>query len=220
MSIATEREKLKEMSTKDKIWYIWEYYKFHIIFTVIGLFVLFQVGATIYSSSYNTLLHCIYLNSYNGDINFQPLEEGFGAYIGKDSKDLIVGESAFIALDDEATEYSYASMAKITAMVSAKELDVLIGDTASTDHYSEFGAFCDLEVTLPEDLLTALSDRLYYATDESGTRKAVAIDISNTDFADASLLSQDMPLLGIISNSQHTPCSLELIRYIFQIPAS
>lgn len=220
MSLATERKKLKEMSRKDKIWYIWEYYKFHILFSLIGLFLLIQVGTVMYSSSYTTLLHCMYLNSYGDEINLEPLEDGFGAYIEKGTKDIILGESAFISFDEEATEYSYASMAKISAMVSAQELDVLIGDTTSTDHYTTLGAFSDLEAILPEDLLASLSDRLYYATDEAGKKVAAAIDLSGTDFVKDSLLFQDKPLLGIISNSQRTPCALELIRYIFQTPAS
>lgn len=220
MSLTDERRKLKEMSKKDKIWYIWAYYKFHIIFAAIGLLVLFQVCAAIYSSSFTTIMHCIYLNNYNSDISFEPLEEGFGSYIGKNPKDMIIGESAFIAFDDQSTEYSYASMAKITALVSAKDLDVIIGDTASIDHYTSFGAFCSLESVLPEELLSSLSDRIYYAADPSGKKTAVALDISGTDFARESFLTQEPPLLGIISNSQHIEPSLDLIRYIFQTPAS
>ena len=28
--VSTESQKMKEMSLEDKLWYIWEYYKFHI----------------------------------------------------------------------------------------------------------------------------------------------------------------------------------------------
>ena len=36
---AVERQKLKNMSFEDKLWYIWEYYKFHIAAVAAVIFV-------------------------------------------------------------------------------------------------------------------------------------------------------------------------------------
>ena len=32
----SEKEKLKYMSWKDRIWYVWEYYKFHMLLVLIA----------------------------------------------------------------------------------------------------------------------------------------------------------------------------------------
>ena len=53
------------------------------------------------------------------------------------------------------------------------------------------------------------------AKDENGKEYACAIDLSGTEFAEVSNLSQDTPLLGLVAGSQRTDHSVALIRYIF-----
>ena len=73
----------------------------------------------------------------------------------------------------------------------------------------------DLRTGLSPEALALADGRLYYAKGEDGTEYPCAIDISGTDFAKSSNLSQDTPLLGIIANSGHISTAESLIRYIF-----
>ncbi len=213
----TELEKLKAMSGKDRAWYIWAYYKFHILAVVIAIGLIWQIGLVIYHSTFTSAFHCMYLNSYSSEgPNPAPLEDQLREYLGLGKKETITVETGYIAFGDDATEYSYANMAKITALSASKDLDVLIADTACTNHYAELGAYMDLETFLPADLLEEVRDRLYYATGEDGTTIACAIDISGTDFVTESNLTQDIPLLGIIVNSVRTDNAVALIRCILE----
>lgn len=211
-----QRKTFLSMSRQDKLWYIWTYYKIHMAAAVIAVFLAVQIGGIIYNSTFQTVLHGIYLNSRSeASVNLEPLEQDFAAHQGLGKKEVITAETAFIGFGDNATEYSYASMAKITALVSVKDLDFIIGDAEATAHYAGQNAYLDLEQGLPPDLLELVRDRLYYIPDESGTEHAFAVDISNTAFANASHLGQDPPLFAVLSNSRHTELVVALLRYIF-----
>ena len=77
-----EAAKLKEMSFKDKFWYIWEYYKFPIIGVIIAVFLVGSIGSAMYNNRFDTALSCAVLNSrYDSDALTvdQYFNEGFGA---------------------------------------------------------------------------------------------------------------------------------------------
>ncbi len=212
----TEKEKLKAMSPRDKAWYIWTYYKFHIFGALLLIVALYVVGSSFYRTTFDTAFHCMYLNSRGeADVNSAPIEKDFAEWMQFGKKELVVTETAFVSFDEKATEYSYAMMAKITALVMAHDLDVMIGDTESTDHYASIGGFENLETILPPDVLALVQDRLYYARDEDGKTYACAIDLSGTEFAEVSNLSQEPPLMGLVAGAERTENSIALIRYIF-----
>ncbi len=212
----SELEKLKAMSWKDRFWYIGAYYKFHILAVFVALFVVSAVGTALYQSTFETALYCFFLNS-RGElpVDTAPLEEEFAAYLDLGKKEEIITESGFISFDQAASEYAYAMMAKISALVMAHDLDVVIADPMCIDHYASLDAFLDLETFLPAEVLEEAGARLYYAETGTGEEAAVALDLSGTAFAQASGLQQDPPLLSIISGSQRQDNALALIEYIY-----
>lgn len=211
-----ELEKLKAMSWKDRVWYIWAYYKVHMALAVAALLILQVVATSIYQSTFSTALYCIIINSQSSEeVNFAPLQEDFARYLGLGKKELINVESNFIAYGDNASELSYAILAKISALVFSKDLDVIIGDTDTIDHFATLNGYLDLEKELPPELLSLVQDRLFYAAGEDGAEYACAIDISGTSFASETHLGQEPPLLGIIINSDQREHTEALIRYIF-----
>lgn len=213
----SEKEKLKSMSVRDRAWYVWAYYKFHILAAVVAVVLLFNIGSAMYRSSFDTVLYCIYLNSRGEtEVDPAPLEQDFAKRLEMGKKDLIATEISYISFGDNATDYSYASMAKISALGASRELDIIIGDEESTIHYASLNALLDLEATLPPDILSLVKEHLYYAENESGENLACAIDLSGTDFAKKSNLSQDPPLLTVMANSRHIDTAEALIRYIFE----
>ena len=106
-------------------------------------------------------------------------------------------------------------MAKVSALVFSKDLDIIIGDTATVRHFASLDGYIDLEKDLSPELLSLVQDRLFYAAREDGSEYACAVDISNTPFAAEIHLGQNPPLLGIIINSTRRENADALIRYIF-----
>lgn len=212
----TELEKLKAMTWKDRAWYIWAYYKVHIALTIAALLILQVAATSLYRSTFHTALYCMIINSQSQEeINLAPIQEDFAQYLGLSKKELINAESNFITYGDNASELSYATMAKVSALVFSKDLDIIIGDTATIQHFASLDGYMDLEKDLPSELLSLVQDRLYYASREDGSEYACAIDISNTAFAADIHLGQNPPLLGIVINSTRRENADALIRYIF-----
>lgn len=214
----TELEKLKKMSFRDKLWYIWEYYKFHMLAILGILLVIYVVATSIYRSSYDTVFSCVYINNRSEEaLNTDLVTTDFREHLGLDKKQLISAESMYISYGNDATEFSYASMAKISALVAARDLDVMICDQENFDHYTSLDGFCDLETTLPEDVLSLVSDRLVYGTTEEGVTAAYGIDLTGTAFADQSHLAMEPAILGVVGNTTHIDYVAEFLRYIFSL---
>lgn len=213
-----EKEKLKNMSFQDKIWYIWEYYKFHIFGIIMVFVLLYVIGSSIYRSSFDTSLYCMYINIHTDqELNTDILTKDFHEYMGFTDKQLINTESTFISYGDASTEYSYASMAKISALVASSELDIMFCDRENFDHYAQLSGFLDLSQTLPEDLLALVEDRFIYANDESGVSRPYGIDLSGTRFAADSHMVTEPAIFSIVSNSKHIENDIALLRYIFSL---
>ena len=215
-----EAAKLKEMSFKDKFWYIWEYYKFPIIGVIIAVFLVGSIGSAMYNNRFDTALSCAVLNSrYDSDALTvdQYFNEGFRAFIGLDENTKIdVDDSMSPAFDESAmNEYSYAELAKLTAMISSKGLDVMIGRPDVLDHYGELDGFLNLEEALPPDLYEQVKDYLYPVTNaETGQESFCGLRLEDTSFGEKTGLILDNPVLTVMSNSPHTDTAIQLIRYI------
>ena len=96
----------------------------------------------------------------------QYFNEGFRAFIGLDENTKIDVDYSMSPTFDESAmnEYSYAELAKLTAMISSKGLDVMIGRPDVIDHYGEMDGFLNLEEALPPDLYEQVKDYLYPVT--------------------------------------------------------
>ena len=217
-----EAAKLKEMSFRDKFWYIWEYYKFPIIGVIIAVFLVGSIGSAMYNNRFDTALSCAVLNSrYDSDALTvdQYFNEGFRAFIGLDENTKIDVDYSMSPTFDESAmnEYSYAELAKLTAMISSKGLDVMIGRPDVIDHYGEMDGFLNLEEALPPDLYEQVKDYLYPVTNaETGQESFCGLRLEDTSFGEKTGLILDNPVLTVMSNSPHTDTAIQLIRYIFE----
>ena len=217
-----EAAKLKEMSFKDKFWYIWEYYKFPIIGVIIAVFLVGSIGSAMYNNRFDTALSCAVLNSrYDSEALTvdQYFNEGFRAFIGLDENTKIDVDYSMSPTFDESAmnEYSYAELAKLTAMISSKGLDVMIGRPDVIDHYGEMDGFLNLEEALPPDLYEQVKDYLYPVTNaETGQESFCGLRLEDTSFGEKTGLILDNPVLTVMSNSPHTDTAIQLIRYIFE----
>ncbi|HIT41942.1 MAG TPA: hypothetical protein IAB60_07605, partial [Candidatus Caccovicinus merdipullorum] len=52
-----EGQKLKNMSWKDRFWYIWEYYKVHFLGLIIFCLVIYLIGTILYNQTFEDRLY-------------------------------------------------------------------------------------------------------------------------------------------------------------------
>lgn len=213
-----EKEKLKHMSWKDRIWYIWEYYKFHMLFLLIAIMILWIIGTALYRQSFTTRLSIAIINDRSGgNSSSDPLMAGLRETLNCKKKDMIeINEGLFLDTNEETmSQYSYASMVKIAALVSGGMLDIMIADEATIRHYESVDAYMDLRNLLPETLYSQLEDQLLYTEAGDGQEIPVAVSLENSSLKDDTGIIMDPPYLAVISNTQHTEDILSAISYLF-----
>ena len=212
-----ERKKLKEMSARDKAWYIWEYYKIHMLLGAILLFLLYAVGVIIYQKTFTTRLNAIIINDVGTLSDYDGLANRFKSRMDYGKKDLVqFDNSIYLSFDGDTTEMGYASLAKVTAVVASRDLDLMICDQDSIDHYASNGGYLDLEEALPADLWELVKDDAYYAEDQDGSVHPFAVDLKNSGFTEWTSCGLDPAYFGLVSNSKRTETAIEFLRCLYE----
>lgn len=214
----TEKQKLKNMSWQDRAWYVWEYYKFHLLAIVLAAGALYAVGNMIYRQSFSTVLSIAVINDQSGgQASMEPLEAGLKEALGCSSKELIeINEGLSVNFGDEdMSQFAYASLAKISALAASRSLDVVIGDKGSIDHYASVNTYENLEGFLPPELYTRVRQFIYHAPDGQGQMQPVAISLEGTSFSSQTGAVMDPPYLAVAAGSPHKEAALLMIEYLF-----
>ena len=214
-----EKEKLKHMSWKDRIWYIWEYYKFHMLLAFIAMVILWVIGTSLYRQSFTTRLSMAVINDRSGgNSSTEPLMAGLREALDCGKKDIIeINEGLFLDTNEETmSQYSYASMAKIAALVSGGMLDIMIADEATIRHYETLDAYLDLSELLPKELCSQLEDQFLYRTTTDGEKIPAAVSLEKSSLKDDTGIIMEPPYLAVISNTQHKEDILGAISYLFR----
>lgn len=113
------------------------------------------------------------------------------------------------------SQYAYASMAKLAALVASGTLDLVIADSDTIAHYAEQGAFLDLEESLPEELYERLKADILEAVDENGISQPAAVSLEHSALAQETGINLSGVYVGIIQNSAHIEDSLGGIGCLF-----
>lgn len=213
-----EQAKLKKMSFRDKLWYIWEYCKIHMLIGCVILFFLYALGTIFYQKSFTTQLFFIVMNDRSGsEADYEGLANEFKTRMGYGKKDKVeVDSSLYISFEESTSQLDYASLAKVTAIVASKDLDVLISDSPAVEHYASNGAFLNLEEVLPADLWDMVKDDVYMAKDENGNSFPAAISLDDSYFHEKTGTQMEEAYFSLINNSTRTDTAFEFLRYLYE----
>lgn len=228
----------KQLDSKQKIPYVWDYYKFPIIVCLIFIYI---IGYTIYGhfSKKDTILYIALVNVSSGEQLNAQLSNGFmdftNADTSKNDVQLYTGLYLTSNQDDPNHEYTYASRIKIIASIDDEHLDIVLMNKESFDAFSQNGYLYNLEELLQNsdsDTFEELKPYLITNTailednsedlpaDESLSHQAVTeeytmgLDISQKGlFREAGF--KDTVYLGVIANSTHMNQAVEYIKYLY-----
>lgn len=159
----------KAMSTKAKIEYVWDYYKWHIIGTIAAVScVCYTVHS--YVTYRDPLLNVIMINCYD---SYSADDSGFAEFqevYGYDPEEYPISVASFyLAEGDNATSASYADYQALTTMIAAGDEDLFFGTGDTYLAYCEQGALLDLSTILSPELLAEYEDCLIYSTSDGET---------------------------------------------------
>lgn len=235
----TEKEKLKELHGKKKREYIWDYYKIPIIGVLIVLFV---ISYMIYGrlTAKENILSVTCTNMLMNEEQVAPLVNNYlteylelspSRYRVVADTSLLVGEN-----DDPAnSEYAYTSQMKLTAYVSAGELDIMIMDEKGFEYLSARGflqdlseVFAEMDPSLNETLKDSFVFQDVIIEDNSaeilmGSSDEYEAVIENHPFGlklnGSPLFPEETTYIpvyaGICTNSSRTDASLQFLHYLY-----
>lgn len=157
-----ERDEIKNRSFKERMSYFWDYYKWHVIGGICGVFLVVSLihtfltnKDTAYYSAFINMAETIYSEDYQND--FAKL-----ANIDLEKSALYFDSDMFLdfsAMDDATVQTTQ----KIMVHITAGDLDSIIGDLPAIDRYAYNDVLMDLRDFLTDEELKKYEKDFYYA---------------------------------------------------------
>lgn len=236
-----ERKKpdFSTLSQKKKFEYIWDYYKWWIIGSIVAVILLATFIRDYRENSKPTYLYVEMLNTYFGYDRSNSLYDDFIKEAGIDltKEHLTIGTETTLSPDNFDTTM-IAFQQRLVANYAAQELDVVIGPKDIIEGPANCGNYADLEKILPKDLLDELDDMDYelYTFDPSKDEiedyegEDVSPYVAGVYLDNCSYLNNmgengaypvaekesDRPVFTIAGNSKRTDHAIEFLRFLIE----
>lgn len=233
---ASNKSVWQTLHGKEKLQYIFDYYKLPIVITLILLYIIISILYGLFTHKEPIL--------YLGLVNVNPsqtlttqLTEDYLKYSKQTSEELQLYTGLYLTNDpnNPYLEYTYASQMKIIASVENQAFDIIFMNKEAFDAFSQSGYLCDLEQLFKNHSLSLYNKLQPYLTDNVIILEDNAIEVSldnsisyqakteihpyGLDLSQKGLLSfvdfNDTIYLGVIENSPRKQESLDYIQYIF-----
>ena len=227
-TVKSEIAKMKSLGFSAGWHYFWEYY--HVPVIVIICVIAFGISITV-SVIRNSRPYVITVSVFNNvlaeDADVDALQEEFAGSVGMNLKDYQIGFNLSEYYEPSAVdEASYTTLMKLTAQVSASDIDVLGGNASFMNYFgiSEESnlILTDLEQILPAQFLQYLKeqDRLLTMNylDEDGRvagTYVAGVEISNTRLVNAQTLQISPCYLGIVTTSKRADTAVSFLKWVF-----
>ena len=222
----TELEKLREMSFKDKLEYIWEYYKYFIIGFVIAAAI---IGSLLYSIVLNPNPEPALFISWNAgfvtDEQVDDLKEYLEIHLVDERENEEVVISMFF-FDENLPETIMMGHQRMAAMIAAGVIDIFVLEEDLMELYAHNGFLLPLESILAEinirnpDAYNRIAEytisALYEVEVNAYEERIVAIEIGrNPLFSRLGIFEKDM-FLGISVTVGNLENAIEAIILLFE----
>lgn len=207
----------KSLSTKQKIEYVWDYYRWHIIAVIFGITII--VSAILHVITYKEpLLSVMMLNSYRSmsDSSEMGFDEFFEAY-GYESFDgaLELKKDLYFDENGNTNQEDYRNYEIMLALLIGGDYEIFLG---TGDVYLEFvqqGFFADLSEILSEDLLEKYKEQMVYS-DEMGecAEYPAAVLLKNNQWLNRNNYYKEECYFGIVKGANMTDSVTEFSEFL------
>lgn len=197
------KEKFKTLSTKNKVEFIYDYYKLPIIGSLIAIIVISYMAYS-FITKQDTYCNITYYGSTINTDNFNKIKDTLNKNIlGNDKKYTIFTDSLLIATnsnygDDPTTTQAFA------VKLAANEIDILLVEKNNFEYFAANNMLLDLNSLEGFDSLNISSNDLVTAKDETGNNNLYGIKVDNLNLLKDSGFNNENTILSIaISSTRH-----------------
>lgn len=214
-----EKARLKEMTFKEKLEHIWTYYKEYMFVALMVILVVVIVLSAVLNQD-------LEFYACGNMSNVELSREGHKYLTDVFFEDVLGNPEGKIYLTTstlkgsstvDATNDTFSTTMGILSQVEGKDLDYMLMDPYSFEHYVDERIYMDLNTLLSQEEL----DQLYaqgmivnIRADVETEGTAAGIDLSKTQFGKDCLLTEGTVYLVFIRNTEHPDHCLKLWEHI------
>lgn len=208
---------LKPMTFRQRIDYIFTYYKEHMLLALIALIILVGVVVSLFNAQIEIIFSGTIANlDLTKDGAAYLREDLFDYFGGKPGQEVRLSASYFDELFSsvDSFDYNYNAAMGVVAMVGAQSLDYMIMDEVALKFFLSQDIFMDLREFFTEEELAELESRLVYFELDDGSRYPVAVHIEDTAYAKDCIDVKDAVFFAFIANAPHMDACHEFWDYL------
>lgn len=213
----------KELTFSEKLSYIWDYYKYHMLTVVIAAIVIASFVNAYHRNNYDILCSIAVIDGKISeyDINSDAITTGFTEYLGIDGTSERVQIDYNYSLKAQALDQDvYISEQKLYTLASTKSLDGYMSTLPYIQYFStdEQVFFEDLTEILTADELDKIGEEnIIYYTKKDGTNVPIAVNMTNTKIKTETDLSLETVCYGVVVTAPNRENAISFIRYAFDL---
>ena len=211
----TEREKLKELHGKDKIWYLVHYYGLQ---TIVALAIIGIISFLIihYVTQKDTALEIMAVNAIQSEDNpagDSGYYNGFLKENGLDpDKSEVLVSSNLGASANENDGASAESIQMIQSRFMTQSVDVFLADYDFFYSLGEFDYLADIREYLPKELLETYEDDLVYVkSTETGKKYPIGIKLEKNAWVKETGWYPDTCVVGLADGLKNKDLAVKFI---------
>ena len=214
----TEWAKLKPMTFQDKMVYIWEYYKLHIIIGAVLIASTISIATTVHKARAGgeVVFGVAIVNDMNGNDAADQLAMEFGDYLGLVYGDQCVQANGGYSVGN--TGMDYFEVASILMMVDAGagNVDVAICQENTLKYFDTVDdvIWMDLNDIIGEDRVAELGDLIFYYKSPEGEDFPCGIYIKHHPVLAAHESTLKEPMIVFPAAAQHVEYMDDFVNYI------
>lgn len=216
--MATERKKtFQEMTVREKIEHIWEYYKLAVFGIIAGVALIIYIIMKILNPDPDMILGVTLVNSYSRMTG--ESENIFEQYLldngyNPEEETISVNESLYIS-EGGMGQSDMASLQALMAWTSVGEIDILAGDENVMNMLGNSGGLLEMEEVLTPAQMEQYGDRLYTTKDpETGQEYVCALKLPEGNLLNKAGYYNGDVWVGIPSTSKRQELAIKIFNYI------
>ena len=150
---------LKHLSFKEKLQYGWDYYRWVLVVIVIVAFAVVGISDIRRNMKRTTVLSIAVPDVMQDDTQ-EDLQATFSEYIGGISEGEYIDITLLPLMLAQEDSFNAQITMKLTTIMAAGELDILVTNQVNYDSYSTQGAFYSMEELLETEVFAWYADRI------------------------------------------------------------
>ncbi len=197
------REKMKGMSLRQKLDYLWTYYKIWLLVPIIAGVILNVAYSAYRAGRENVLVSAVVIGA--GESDTSELEEGLKKYMNQTGKN----DKVTIQNNITSGELTPDTLTVLTTLIGAASVDVFVCPENVYEHFSEKKGFASIEEVLGDDM-----DQW---KDVELAKNGDAVIVKNSQFLRerTGILYEDLYLAAVETN-KHPEGKKAFVEYILE----